>query len=130
VSVRIISNKDYHLVASWYSEQRWESSPELVLPDTGILVDNVAVCWLYLTNSNLAVIAYIAGNPRLNRRAVFDGIQLAVQGAEDYAQDAGYTVTHAQTEIASLQRKLSKLGYVEEATTGRKHYWKVNQWKQ
>jgi hypothetical protein len=62
-SIRRYTHRDYPMIKEWY-EKRGKTAPQPAqLSDTGYIADGRVCGFLYLTNSNMAMIEGIVANP-------------------------------------------------------------------
>lgn len=62
-SIRRYTHRDYPMIKEWY-EKRGQTAPQPAqLSDTGYIADGRVCGFLYLTNSNMAMIEGIVANP-------------------------------------------------------------------
>jgi len=64
-----VKPNDYAELASWFKKHNWPAVPAPgSIPNTGFIVrddeQGLAACWLYLTNSNIALLEWIVRNPK------------------------------------------------------------------
>ena len=66
--IRPFLPEDYPEVSKWFTQRKWPRSPKLShLPATGWIVEKdekrLAAAWLYLTNSDMALLEWSVTNP-------------------------------------------------------------------
>ncbi len=70
----INKEKDLDIIQSWYSIRRdWQAPPDNIFPDDGVIIENngepIYAGWIYLPrNSNICLIDWIVGNPKMKIR--------------------------------------------------------------
>lgn len=68
IQIRDITDDDLLEVSEWFAKRRWPVPPAgSMLPDTGYIAYRgdklLSVAWLYITNSQVGIIDWIATNP-------------------------------------------------------------------
>lgn len=68
IRVRPITDDDFPEISEWFVKRRWSVPPVgKMLPETGYVAVSgeklLAVAWLYITNSQVGIIDWIATNP-------------------------------------------------------------------
>lgn len=75
--MRPYKSEDYHMIYNWCMVRDMSVPPKWMLPETGIIVDYVAVGFLILTNNRCGILDYFIGNPlsdKQERHKALDGI--------------------------------------------------------
>lgn len=62
-NIRRYTNKDYRMICTWYIDRDMTPPPPEALSDVGYIVEERVAGWLYLTNSNIAMIEGIISDP-------------------------------------------------------------------
>jgi len=75
IIVRDLEDDDLAEVSEWFTSRNWNVAPQgKVLPDSGyVAVHNgklLSVAWLYVTNSEVGIIDWIATNPEEPRLGI------------------------------------------------------------
>lgn len=68
LTIRLITDDDMPIVAGWFTARKWTIPPNgKNLPESGYVAEKngklLAVAWLYITNSEVGIIDWIATNP-------------------------------------------------------------------
>lgn len=103
----------YRGIASWYTARGLQAPPQHYLSDLGFIADGRVAGWLYLTNSNVALIEGIISNPNtvpsMRRQALKKLSGLLV----DTALSMGYTVIKMESNHPRIQELAEDLGFKE-----------------
>lgn len=88
--------EDYETIAPWFVQHGWKNAPEAgILPPTGIVICDeeklspLAVGFLYLSNSPLGLLDWIAVRPGIPQTASLRALDLLVKTVQEAAQGAG-----------------------------------------
>lgn len=76
ISVRLIEEEDFVEVSAWFADSHWKTPPMgNNLPESGYIAEEggrkLAVAWLYVTNSGVALVDWVKTNPEVGGRGVF-----------------------------------------------------------
>ena len=68
IVVRLIQDEDFVEVSEWFVKRKWPVPPAgKMLPESGFVAEQdgklLSVAWLYVTNSQVGIIDWIATNP-------------------------------------------------------------------
>lgn len=71
MSIRVFTPEDYPELATWFHARQWQRAPQLNhLPRTGWVAEKngekLAAAWLYITNSDMALLEWSVTNPFLD----------------------------------------------------------------
>lgn len=99
MEVRKYKNTDYYTLSYWW-DKHGQNYPELeTLPDSGYIVDNIAACFVYKTNSNLAMIEFLISNPESNKEERNQAIDLVIDACINDAKESGYKVIYNVVDL-------------------------------
>jgi hypothetical protein len=87
IKVRDLTDDDMLEVTSWYVDRRWAYPPNPdILPQTAYVAELdgklLAVIWLYVTNSRLGILDWVATSPKSGHRGI-----VAVKKIVDYIEE-------------------------------------------
>ena len=116
---RKIEESDMAEVTSWFTDRKWAFAPTGgTLPeDTGFVTFNnhelIACCWLYLTNSNIVLMEWIATNPKVkNIGTRLKGIKVLVDHVKNVMVKQNKTTLISFTSNERLAKYFKKrLGF-------------------
>lgn len=115
---RKIVDSDVPLIADWFADKRWEMPPvENLLKLYGLMYEDqdgnpIACCWVYLTETPVAYLAWFGANPSLSDEQQADGVKhlvYQVQDAISNATDVKLLLYYTQNE--ALAQKFEGLGF-------------------
>lgn len=93
IRVRLIHDDDFPEISEWFVKRKWPVPPAgKMLPESGYVAVQgeklLSVAWLYVTNSQVGIIDWIATNPEAGPAAI-----ISVKKLLDYIEDvsADYT---------------------------------------
>lgn len=109
--IRPIKPKDHALIAQWYRERGQIMPSPSSLSTTGFIADERVALWVYLTNSNLALIEGVISDktsiPSLRRASLNKLIGFAI----DFCLAAGYTQIMGITKHPSIDALGKRYGF-------------------
>lgn len=117
--VRRIKDEDIPTIAEWFANKQWEMPPvENLLGIYGLIAEThkgepAACCWLYITETAVAYLAWFGMNEKLSEEERHDGVRQLVhfvQGAV-LQHVAGIKLLLYYTQDEALAAKLHGLGF-------------------
>jgi len=99
---RPINDQDYALACKWWKAQ---------VPETGVVVDNICMGWIYLSNSKVAHAEWIVGNPEVSGKSKLRAINTVLDGLIEIAKDHGATFIFTSIKNNGLMRILKNRGF-------------------
>lgn len=110
-NIKRITTDHYPLIRSWY-EARNKPCPSVeTLSNTGYMADGRVAGWLYLTNSNVAMVDGIISDPNTVPSLRRESLQKLSGFLVDMALMLGYTNIFGMTKHPSLDQMGKKLGF-------------------
>lgn len=61
--MRVYENADYSQVSKWCFLRDISAPPKWSIPETGLIVDDVAVAFLIVTNNHIGILDFFISNP-------------------------------------------------------------------
>lgn len=113
VDARMFEPKDYSQMERWGQIMDVKPPPITLLSDTGLIVDGVAVGFLYLTNSAVGLLEGFMTNPEADkndRHNALNGITLELI---KMAKDAGCKLLKCDTKLNEIVTRAKDFGFVE-----------------
>lgn len=116
MSLEVTNKPNLELAYEWWAEHGWTPMPVNSLPPTAALAswDGKPVCmgWLYLTDSDFAIMEWIISDPKEKRKDVraqcLDAIVLELL---ERARAAGRPLITTNIKHPKLLERLKKLGF-------------------
>ena len=110
--VREYVPSDYKTIETWMKGYSSETAvPELWLPDTGFIIDDLSCVFIYKTNSNIAYIEVLTGNPKAEKETKNIAINKVFEHAVAFAKEIGYKFVFAFVEKEYVENRLITLGF-------------------
>lgn len=91
MSLRRVASKDFPMIVQWYRQRNLTPPDPRALSDVGFIADGRVAGWLYLTNSNIAMIEGIISDPNSSSSLRRESIDKLVGFMIDFALQLGYT---------------------------------------
>ena len=101
----------YEKVCEWWKGHGWPIIPIPFLPSRGYIIPDVAAGFLYSTDSNIAWMEWIVGNPKANSRTVYEGIKTVVEHIKEIALEDGYGTIFTTVRPSGLEKVYNKVGF-------------------
>ena len=118
LSLRALKESDYEDMCSWWKWWRWPEIGKSTLPMNGmgglmVYKDEILIAagFLYLTNSNVALIEFIVSNPNYRESDRKDALEVLIMGLEDVARSQGRDTIVSFSSNKSLINIHEKLNY-------------------
>lgn len=98
IKIRLITDDDLVEVSNWFAARKWPVPPNgKMLPDTGYVAEKggqlLSVAWLYITNSNVGIVDWIATNPDAGAQGIIS-IKKLLQHIEDISRGSITSFMH------------------------------------
>lgn len=106
-----ITSKDFPMIVSWYKQRGLPSPDPRALSDVGFIADGRVAGWLYLTNSNMALIEGIISDPSSAPSLRRESIDKLVGFLIDFALELGYTQFLGVTKHPMVEKVGKKFGF-------------------
>jgi hypothetical protein len=117
VEIKPLGPFDYAHVSAWWQAQNWPVIPQEMLPSTGLIVESegekLAAGFLYKTDSKIAWLEFLVGNPesdKMKRRQALDAL---IQGLCDEARESGFTRIFTSAQHPGLIERYKGHGFME-----------------
>ncbi len=103
--------KDYPILCKWYAARKLATPSSDGLSTLGFIADNRVAGFLYLTNSNIALIDGLISNPDTSAELRKESLVRLAGTLVDTAMTLGYTNIIAVTKSSSVKRICERLGF-------------------
>lgn len=115
---RVVPATTHHIEVcrDWISRRGLPMPPDDVFSSTGFVVEGVAAVWLYITNSTMAYLDHLIGNPDVAREERSAGLDAVITKALVVAHALGRRLAVAMVDNPAVERRLVRLGL---SVTGR-----------
>jgi hypothetical protein len=118
LSLRALKESDYEDICSWWKWWRWPEIGRDTLPMNGmgglmVYKDDILIAagFLYLTNSNVALIEFVISNPQYRQSDRKDALEVLIMGLEDVSRSQGRSTIVSFARNKSLMNIHEVLGY-------------------
>jgi hypothetical protein len=109
--MRLYSKYDYDVIAKWCRIRDIPVPSEDILPETGIIIENVAVGFLILTNNNCAIIDFYISNPFSSKKDRKDAFDLIDNLLVELAYEAGAKKIICSTQHPNIEQRAINHGF-------------------
>lgn len=103
----------YKVIKSWYEARGKQAPKEEDLSTLGFVADNRVAGWVYLTNSNVALIEGIIASPLTVPSLRRQSLRKLCSTLVDTAMSLGYTTIIVNTNHPSIEHIATDLGFKE-----------------
>lgn len=91
IKVRLLRDEDMLEISEWFAARKWPTPPQgAMLPETGYVAElgdrKLSVAWLYITNSSVGIVDWIATNPDAGVRGLIS-IKKLIDHIEDVSRE-------------------------------------------
>jgi len=111
MSLKRVTSKDFPMIVRWYRKRGLTPPDPRALSDVGFVADGRAAAWLYLTNSNMAMIEGVISDPESTPSLRKESINKLIGFIIDFALQLGYTQIIGVTKHPSMQELGKKYGF-------------------
>lgn len=122
MKARKFTGEDYPIVSEWYVAHGWPSAPHVgMLSSTGLIVEDetgpLAVGFIYLTNSAIGFLEWIATRPKMGAKAL-KALKFLFDEIKERCREMGIRVLHSFSDDKTLKifTKLGGFHATEKAT--------------
>lgn len=95
--------KDYKEICEWFRKRNINSPSIDMLSDSGVIVDNVACGFLYLTDSSLSFIDFYISNPLSSKQKRSQALELITTNLIMWAKETGASHIMCNSQIRTIQ---------------------------
>jgi len=104
---------DYESISQWCSLRDQAPPLEKYMPDTGLIIDDIACGFLIVTSNGCGILDFYITNPHADRddrkRALFE----ITEELLEVARDSNLNMILADTKSGSIERLALKMGFKE-----------------
>ena len=111
MSLRRVTSKDFPLIVHWYRKRSLTPPDPRALSDIGFIADGRVAGWLYLTNSNIALIEGIVSDPDSTSSLRRESLNKLVGCLIDFAVHLGYTQIMGVTKHPGIEALGKRYGF-------------------
>jgi hypothetical protein len=111
--IRQYTEKDYDLLKSWWNAHNWKEVPSSSLPACGYIVNNVCAGFLYLTNSDMALLEWVVSDPNSKADLRDQSLDLLLAVLTEEAKLNGVKFIFTATRHPKLQERYKNHKFLE-----------------
>lgn len=111
--IRPYKPEDYDLIKSWWNAHNWKEVPSSSLPSCGYIVNEVCVGFLYLTNSDMALLEWVVSDPNSDVELRNQSLDLLLAVLTEEAKLNGVKFIFTATRHPKLQERYKKHEFLE-----------------
>lgn len=111
MDIRRVKPSDFGLIAGWYAERGLHVPDMASFSDTGFIADDRAAGFVYLTNSNVAMIDALITNPTTVPSLRRESVAKLVGVMIEFAISLGCTNIIALTEHPAVRKLCAQHGF-------------------
>ena len=126
MDIRRLRYEDYDTIVEWWKFWRFPAPSAELLPSlnetefSGIIASeggkDIAVGFLYLTNSGISWIEFVVTNPKTTNKERHDGIISVLEYLSNEAKSNGYKYIFSSIKNENLINKYKESGFIEGST--------------
>lgn len=110
-SIRRYTHRDYPMIKEWYERRGKQAPSPAILSDMGYIADERVCGFLYLTNSNMAMIEGIISNPESVPSLRKESLTKLLGYMIDTSLLLGYENIFGLTAHPSMHKQAEKFGF-------------------
>lgn len=111
MSLKRVTSKDFPVIVHWYRKRNLKVPDPRALSDVGFIADGRVAGWLYLTNSNIAIIEGIISDPDSTSSLRRESLNKLIGCLIDFAVHLGYTQIMGVTKHPGIQTLGKRYGF-------------------
>lgn len=112
------------MVSGWLMRHSFPLLPPEMLPKTGVMIDDTACGFLYLTDSKVGWMEWIFANPEKTKEERAEAIDRVIQWLEQQARFSGMLLILSASKIPAYYAILERNGF-SETENGMTHHCKI-----
>lgn len=113
VNARMFESNDYNQLQRWCFDREVEAPPIEFLSDTGMIVDDVAVGFLYLTNSAIGMLEGYLTNPKADKNDRHEALNSITLNLIKLAENKGCKFLKCDTKFEEIVIRAKSFGFNE-----------------
>lgn len=108
-----VQARDEHFeeIRSWLSGYGIDPLPREFFPPTTFVVPGIAAVSLYLTDSSMAYLERLIGNPGIDKQLRDRGLDIVMDHAADVAAEAGARLLVSTTQAPAVTARFERHGF-------------------
>lgn len=120
ITIRLIQDEDFAEVSEWFTKRKWPVPPAgKMLPESGFVAEQggklLSVAWLYVTNSQVGIIDWIATSPDAGSAGIIS-VKRLIDHIEEISVDTNVFMTFVPSDkFAQYLKKKCRFKITEQA---------------
>ena len=110
--MRPVQESDFATIMDWAHARNMEAIPRTQLPQFGLIVPGIAVCFLVQTDSTIALIEGFIANKSASRASMLQAMEAIHHGLLDKARQEGYEKVFIFTEHPTVMATCKRNKYM------------------
>lgn len=111
IRARRFCPEDYSQIKEWCKERDVKTLPLHGLADIGFIVDGKAVCFLYTTNSSIAICEGLMTNPNTTKEERLEAMTNVLTCIYNEANRLGFKIFKCDTKFDSVKKLAMSFGF-------------------
>lgn len=111
MSIRRVTSKDFPMIVSWYRKRGLKAPDPRALSDSGFIADERVAVWVFLTNSNMALIDGVIADPETVPSLRRESLTKLIGFCIDFCLQLGYTQIIGVTKHPKIEDLGKKFGF-------------------
>lgn len=113
MNIRLVNDSDYDMLCGWWDDWGWTPPQKDFLPTIGVVVEEVAAGFLYVTNSKVCWVDWIISDKNYRGEDRDDIINVVLASLEEISKDYDAKFLYALIKHKKLMEKYEAMGYVK-----------------
>jgi hypothetical protein len=101
------------MLCGWWEAWGWIPPPKDFLPEIGVIVDEVAAGFLYISNSKISWVDWIVSDKNYRGEDRDDIINVVLASLEEISKDYDTKFLYSLIKHEKLMEKYQSMGYVK-----------------
>lgn len=111
MKIRDYNQGDYLQIFEWGLRHNIGALSKNSLPATGLIIDGIAVGFLYQTDSDICYLENLISNPDSNKEERLEAVNLIINGLIEKAKELKFKTVYSHTTLNSVIEHAFKNGY-------------------
>jgi len=111
MNLKRVTSKDFPKIVLWYRKRGLTPPDPRALSDVGFIADGRAAAWLYITNSNMAMIEGVISDPESTPSLRKESLNKLIGFIIDFAVSLGYTQIIGVTKHPNMLELVKRYGF-------------------
>lgn len=108
MEIRPYKSDDYDKIKGWWESYGWPPVQPHMLSSTGMVVEDLCAGWLYQTDSSIALLEWVVGNPAADKEERGKAIDFLIETATKLAKLNGFKLMFTFTNSKKLINRMNE----------------------